>query len=77
MTGMTARSTSLSALNWDANLLKTVGMSVGVASECSGFYTQAWSEEHDIEIGRKLLHFRIEQALTGDNVAWQTNTYYF
>ena len=52
-------------------------MSVGVRLKRSGSYTQAWGEEHDVEVGRKFLHFGIEHALTGDNVAWQTNTYYF
>lgn len=51
-------------------------MLVGVASKYSGSNTQAWCEEHDIEIGRKFLHFGVEHALPGDNIAWQTNTYY-
>ena len=37
--------------------------------------TQAGRKEHDVQIGRKLLHFRVEHALTSHNIPRQADAY--
>lgn len=42
---------------------------------CQVLRTEAWCEQHDIEIGGELLHFGVEHALSGHNVAWEADAY--
>ena len=38
--------------------------------------TQAGRKEHDVQIGRKFLHLRVEHALTSHDVPGQADAYY-
>jgi hypothetical protein len=77
MMGMTANSSSLSAVSWEASLVKTAPTLVG--SKKGGFeeHTQTWCEERDIQVGQELLFVGIEHALLGNNVTRQTDADHF
>ena len=77
MRGMMANSTRVSAVNWEASLVKTRSVSCMFPTQATNSLTQAWGEERHIEFSGELLHFGCEQALSGDNVARQTDAHNF
>lgn len=48
---------------------------VKYALPCQVLRTEAWCEQHDIEIGGELLHLGVEHALSGHDVAWEADAY--
>lgn len=78
MTGITARSASLSAVNWEPNLLNTFSVvSVVATSLVDAKHTQTWGEEQNIQICDEFLILFVEKTLTCHYVTWQTDAYYF
>ena len=57
--GMTASSGSFSADNWEASFVKTRQGQFGICNWWKDVmgerHTQAWGEQHDIQVGKKLL----------------------
>lgn len=53
--GMMARSTSFSAVNWEASLVKTAALISCRANLIIDGLTEAWCEQGHVEIRQKLL----------------------
>lgn len=78
MTGMTARSRSLSAFSWEASFVKTAGPKMVSKGWTSRFMqsrrlTQTWSEELHVEVRQELLLVGIEMTHHGQDVARKTD----
>lgn len=76
MTGIIANSASLPAVSWEASFVKTATINMYISGcQAKTVRTQARCEQQDVEIGSKLLHFCVEHALAGDDVAGKADAY--
>jgi hypothetical protein len=73
---MTANSTSFESVSWEASFVKTKAIRCEVS--CGGSEpTQTWCEKCHVQVRNELLRLRVEHALSGYDIPWQTDAYYF
>jgi hypothetical protein len=73
MTGMTARSDSLSAVNCDASFVKTRRVSIAPGCTRRPGHTETGRKQLCVEVRQELLVFGVKLAHSRHNVAWQAH----